>query len=324
MLFSPFAGAIAMMRGGPAANAAQPQATSEAPTPKPKRLNKCIELLEQGQPIYYTMATGGYDEGKKLAQTWADMIIYDMEHGPLDLVGLEGFMRGLVDGGPTKSGHRTPAVVPQLPVGGWDEATVQASYWMFHQCLDMGVHGIHLCHAGTAGAVRTMVRSVRYPFNRIGVDPECPEGRRGSGGQARAAKIWGIPVPDYLKKADVWPLNPEGELLLGIKCEDKYALVNCEKSCAVPGIAFAEWGPGDMAMSMDSMANHHEPYDPNSVMGRAKARVFAAAKANRLYFLNSANVDDIEDMIKAGVMIGAGNEAAAEKGRRFTKRTMPW
>jgi 4-hydroxy-2-oxoheptanedioate aldolase len=323
MLLSPFAGAVAMMRGKTVRAAANPQATSATPEAKPKRLNKCIELFEQGQPIYYTMATGGYDEGKKLAQTWADMIIYDMEHAPLNIVGLQDFMQGLVDGGPTKSGHRTPAVVPQLPVGGWDEETVQASYWMFHQCLDMGVHGIHLCHAGTPGAARVIVRSVRYPFNRIGVDPECPEGRRGSGGQARAAKIWGIPVPEYLKKADVWPLNPEGELLLGIKCEDKYALVNCEKTCAVPGLAFAEWGPGDMGMSTGNLGGH-EPYPPDSVLGRAKARVFAAAKANHLYFLNSVNVKNIEDMIKAGVMIGAGNEAAAEKGRQFTKRTMPW
>jgi len=320
---TPFAGSLALLRARRTATPASPQADGQTPAAKPKRINKCIELLEQSQPIYYTMATGGYDEGKKLAQTWADMIIYDMEHAALDLVGLQEFMKGLVDGGPTRSGHRTPAVVPQLPVGGWDEATMQASYWMIHQCLDTGAHGIHLCHAGTAGAARVMVRSARYPFNRIGVDPECPEGRRGSGGQARAAKIWDIPVPEYLKKADVWPLNPDGELLLGIKCEDKYALVNCEQTCAVPGLAFAEWGPGDMGMSTGNLGGH-EPYPPDSVMGRARARVFAAAKANHLYFLNAANVNNIEDMIKEGVMIGAGNEAAAEKGRQFTKRTMPW
>lgn len=323
ILMTPLAGTLAWLGRKRTALAVTRQADAPAAGNKPKRINKCIELLEQGQPVYYVMATGGYDEGKKLAQTWADMIIYDMEHAPLNLWGLQEFMKGLVDGGPTKSGHRTPTVIPQLPVGGWDEATVQASYWMFHQCLDTGVHGIHLCHAGTPGAVRTMVRSVRYPFNRIGVDPECPEGRRGSGGQARAAKIWDMPVPEYLKKADVWPLNPDGELLLGIKCEDKYALVNCEASCAVPGIGFAEWGPGDMGMSFGVLGKH-EPYAPDSEMGRARARVFAAAKANHLYFLNSENVNNIEDMIKEGVMIGAGNQAAAEKGRQFTKRTMRW
>jgi hypothetical protein len=36
------------------------------------------------------------------------------------------------------------------------------------------------------------------------------------------------------------------------------------------------------------------------------------------------NVDDVEAMIKEGLMVGAGDEAAPEKGRRFTKRSMPW
>ncbi len=30
------------------------------------------------------------------------------------------------------------------------------------------------------------------------------------------------------------------------------------------------------------------------------------------------------DMIKEGVMVGAANEQAAEVGRKYTKRQMPW
>lgn len=288
---------------------------------KTRRVNKAIELLEQGQPVYYTMAKGGYKEGRALAQTWADIIIYDMEHGPLNFPGLYDFMQGLVDGGPTKSGHRTPAVIPQLPVGGIDETTMLANYWMVFLALDMGVHGIHLCHAREPGAIRRMVQASRYPFNRIGT--EIAEGLRGSGGQGYGAKIWGISVPEYLRKADPWPLNPEGELLLGIKVEDRHALANTEQSTAVPGLGFAEWGPGDMGMSLGFI--NHKPHTPYPVeMQRARARVLAASKANHLFFLNAVNVNNIEDMIREGVMIGAGNEAAADKGRRFTKRKMPW
>ncbi len=288
----------------------------------PKRLNKVIELLELGQPTYYTMAMGGYDEGRKLATTWADFIIYDMEHGPFDVAALREFMRGLVDGGPTKSGHRTPAVIPQLPVGGWDEATMRANYWMVQQVLDTGAHGIHLCHAVDPGAIRVMVEAARYPFNKKGSGEALGEGRRGSGGQARGAEIWGISVSDYLRKADVWPLNPEGEILLGIKIENKHALANTEKNTKVPGIAFAEWGPGDMGMSMGYPQAHDAPYPVE--MQRARSRVMDACKTNKLFFLNSVNASNIEAMIREGVMIGAGNEEAAEKCRRFTKRTMPW
>jgi 4-hydroxy-2-oxoheptanedioate aldolase len=292
------------------------------PSAKPQRINKAIELLEQGQPVYYVMGTGGYKEGRAAAQTWADIIIYDMEHGgPLDFAGLQGYMKGLVDAGPTKSGHRTPAVIPQLPVGGLDEATMMSNYWMITQALDMGVHGIHLCHAREPGAIATMVQAARFPFNRIGTGVK--EGLRGSGGQGHGASIWGISVQEYLRKADPWPLNPEGELLLGIKVEDKYALANTEENTAVPGIGFAEWGPGDMGMSMGYTDLKSEDTYPVEML-RARARVLKASKANHLFFLNSVNADNIESMIREGVTIGAGDEAAAEKGRRFTKRTMPW
>ena len=36
------------------------------------------------------------------------------------------------------------------------------------------------------------------------------------------------------------------------------------------------------------------------------------------------NADNVVDMIKEGVMIGAGNQQAAETGRKHSKRTMPW
>src|SRR6478672_2838079 len=86
-----------------------------ADAPKPKRINRAIELLEQGQPIYYTGShegtEGNYEQGVKDAQTYADYISYDMEHAPFDVKGLSDYMKGLVKGGPTKSGHKTPAVI---------------------------------------------------------------------------------------------------------------------------------------------------------------------------------------------------------------------
>src|SRR5882757_9389937 len=87
-------------------------ATSLAQTPKPKHINRAIELLADGQPIYYTGShsgtTGTFEQGVKDSQTFADYISYDMEHAPFDVAGLADYMRGLVQGGATKSGHRTP------------------------------------------------------------------------------------------------------------------------------------------------------------------------------------------------------------------------
>ena len=99
----------------------------------PNRVNRAIELLEQDQPIYYTGGHTGanlsYEDGKEMACTWADYINVGMEHGSFDMPGLDQFMRGLVDGGPTNSGHRTPAVVVEVPVDGGSEDIVRANAW---------------------------------------------------------------------------------------------------------------------------------------------------------------------------------------------------
>jgi 4-hydroxy-2-oxoheptanedioate aldolase len=299
---------------------------ASAEGPKPKRINRAIELLEQGQPIYYTGShegtEGSFEQGVKDAQTWADYISYDMEHAPFDVKGLAEYMRGLAKGGPTKSGHRTPAVIVNLPVNGTDEATVRANAWMFHQVLATGVHGILLCHADAPGAVRAFVEAVRLPIHKQGVDKGLSEGRRGVHGAPTAAAIWGVSSDTYLEKADAWPLNPDGELLLGLKLEDKYALANADQNLSVPGIAFAEWGPGDMALSLGVRNSGRGPMPV--AMQQARAKVLAATKTHKIFFLNTVSPNDVIDMIKEGVMVGAGGQQAADIGRKFTKREMPW
>src|SRR6195256_3894635 len=287
-----------------------------AQAPTPKRINRAIELLAQNQPIYYTGShegtEGNYEQGVKDAQTYADYISYDMEHAPFDVKGLADYMRGLAKGGPTKSGHKTPAVIVNVPVNGTDEATVRANAWMFQQVLATGVHGILLCHADAPGAVRAFVEAVRFP---------AFGGRRGVHGNPTAARIWGISADEYGEKADAWPLNPKGELLLGLKLEDKYALENADANSKVPGVAFAEWGPGDMAFSL-GVKNGPGPLP--ALMQAARSKVFAATKASKIFFLNTMNADNVVDMIKEGVMIGPASQQAAEIGRKYTKRTMPW
>jgi 4-hydroxy-2-oxoheptanedioate aldolase len=291
---------------------------------KPKRVNKAIELLAEGQPIYYVGGSGGYNEGKKLAQTYADYINYEMEHGALDFTALRQFMQGLVDGGPTKSGHRTPAVIATLPVLGIDEMHMRANFWVAQQALCCGIHGILLCHARDPEAVKWLVRSARYPRAKP-VVPALGEGLLGNGSQGFASRIWGISAAEYMKKADPWPLNPEGEFLLGLKIEDRHALANADKVAAVPGIAFAEWGPGDMGISLDLPDGHGANETLHPQMREARAKVLAACKKNKLAFLNTVRLGDVEEMIKEGVMIGSGGgPETADKGRKFTKRTMPW
>lgn len=297
-------------------------ASASVASAAPHRVNKAIELLSQGQPVYYTQSRGGYEEGKALASTWADYINYELEHGAFDMTKLREFMRGLVDGGPTASGHRTPAVIVSLPVLGLDEASMRANLWMVQQVLAAGVHGVLLCRARSPEAVRVFVAATRYPFHRQAVDEGLEEGLRGSGSQSFAAGIWGISTEEYLRVADPWPLNPEGEILLGVKIEDRHALENAEATTKVPGVGFAEWGPGDMGFSYGFLKREPGPFP--EVMQQARARVLRATKEAGVLFLNSVSLEDVEAQIDEGVMIGAANEETAARGRRYTKRPQPW
>lgn len=287
------------------------------------RINRAIELLEQGQPIYYAGAgEQSFAGGVKAAQTHADYLCYEMEHAPFNVDRLNDYMRGLIEGGPTRSGHRTPAVVVTLPTDGTDETVIRANAWMVKQILATGVHGIILCHAESPAAVRALIESVRYPFHRVGVGAGLGEGRRGSGGQGQAASVWGVSVDEYLERADVWPLNPRGEVFIGLKIEDRRALTNVEETLAVPGIAFAEWGPGDMSMSL-GFASYQQSVGSHE-MNEARARVFAACRAHNVAFLDGVQPDTVVDFIKEGGRVGLGTPETLEIGRRYTGRTMPW
>jgi 4-hydroxy-2-oxoheptanedioate aldolase len=308
--------------------AATSAAQTPSQTPKPKRINRAIELLEAGQPIYYTGSHSGtagtFEQGKLDAQTWADYISYDMEAAPYDIEGLKAYMEGLAAGGPTRTGHRTPAVIVNLPVRGTDEATIRANAWMVEQVLATGVHGILLCHATTAGAVRALVEAVRYPNRMQGVGQQgLQEGRRGEHGAATASKIWGVTREEYEQKADTWPLNPDGEILLGVKIEDKYGFANTDEIVKVPGIAFGEGGPGDMTLSF-GFKRGDERLNP------VENKIFAAAKTQHLYWLGigeswsgGRTEAGIETGIKSGLMIGY-DESTATIGRKFTNRPLPY
>jgi 2-keto-3-deoxy-L-rhamnonate aldolase RhmA len=264
------------------------------------------------------------------------------------MTGLAEYVRGMVDAGPTRSGHRTPAVIVEAPVNGIDAAHVRYNAWQFRQILGRGVHGILLCQAESADAVRAFVESCRYPHNAIGTDPKIPSplarlegarraaqggsdangrnwlgiGTRGRGSEASAAPVWGLSVEDYMERCDPWPLNPKGELLLGVKLESPEGVANCEEIIAVPGLGFAEIGPGDLSLSLGYRTIPREPFPPE--MQQARERILAACRKNGVAFLQGCTPDNIIVRIEEGVRVVAGHsEEAAARGRAHQKRKMP-
>ena len=164
-------------------------------------INKCIDLLKQGQPFYATHTPElSYDAGVDMAQTWADMILVDFEHHHFDIGGLGQFMKGLTAGGPTASGHLTPTVVTTLPHSAITVEEVRYNAWQMRHALSTGVHGLLHTHARDPEAVKWFVAACRYPFQTLARDV-IPEGLRGGGGQGRPAELWGMSAREYVERA---------------------------------------------------------------------------------------------------------------------------
>jgi 4-hydroxy-2-oxoheptanedioate aldolase len=289
-----------------------------------RHVNRVIDLWLEGQPVYYAQISGGgYDKGRELAATKADYITYEMEHGPLDFKELREFMRGLVEAGPTRTGHKTPPVIVTLPISGTTDA-LRANAWMIQQALAAGVHGILLCNAESPEAARLMIEAARYPFAPR-VDG-LAQGTRGNGSQGYAATMWGVTAQEYMRLADPWPMNPDGELLFGLKIENPRADANVEASVRVPGIAFAEWGPGDHGFYLLGRPGTYQGGgEAHPAMAAVRRRVLDATKAAGIKFLNACTEANVIDQIKDGTMICTGGDTpAADKGRAFTKRAGPW
>jgi 4-hydroxy-2-oxoheptanedioate aldolase len=201
------------------------------------------------------------------------------------------------------------------------------------------VHGVILCRAESADAVRAFVEACRYPHHSSGVDPALPSpvermrgaaraagaalgiGSRGRGSEATAAPIWGLSQEEYLDRCDPWPLNPAGELLLGVKLESPEGIAQCERILAVPGLGFAELGPGDLGLALGYRAVPRQPYP--SEMQEARDRVFAACRKHGVRFLETCDPANIVAKLDEGVRVVAGHdEATAKIGRAHQKRAM--
>ena len=185
------------------------------------RLNRIIEKLENGKPAYSD-----------------DWVFIDMEHSPFLLDQLVVRLNDL-------RGRPRPRLTPmiRIPVEGGDDPR-----WAVKQILDLGAFGIIFPHIDTKEHALTAVQSMRYAPQRGAKYPE-PFGKRGYG-PAGAVRYWGLSTPEYLRRADLWPLNPDGELFAMVMIESAEAVKNIDEILKVPGVGSTLIGPHDLSVSL--------------------------------------------------------------------------
>lgn len=219
---------------------ATPYADPAGATAGGDRLNHLIERIEAKEfGIGPFSAVRDANNARILGGSKLDFIIIDMEHNPYDAETLKQFiynMRALDGSFPV-----TPVV--RIPINGREAGQNQ---WVFKQLLDAGAMGIMLPQVNSAEDAMAAVRAMRFPPVVDDAAPE-PRGQRGYGGPAGA---WGLGAADYVAKADLWPLDPQGELVLIVQIETVEAIENFEEIMAVPGVGAAFVGPADLHADM--------------------------------------------------------------------------
>src|ERR1700674_4254870 len=186
------------------------------------RLNGAIKALEQGKPTFTTFSPAEIGAAQAVGAAPYDAVVFEMEHSPYDIRSLRDCMQYMLDRAQIlRSSSLAPPVAPfvRIPPNGGE-----LNQFIAKQVLDIGVYGIVWPHVSTVEEAGNAVQACRYPRPRSAPYYE-PAGKRGDA-QRSAARYWGISQPDYYKRADTWPLNPEGEILVVIMCEEVRAIRN--------------------------------------------------------------------------------------------------
>jgi len=282
------------------------------------RLNGVIRAFEQGHPAFSTFVTADVDSALAFAGSRYDGIVFEMEHNPWDIRALRDSLQYLLNRGQiVQSGSLAPAVTPivRIPANGEEK-----NQWLAKQALDLGAYGIVWPHISTVDQAYNAVGACRYPRLKSAPLYE-PAGIRGDG-PAFAVRYWGVTQQQYYSRADVWPLNPHGEILVILMIEDTQGIANLSDILKkVPGIGAILIGEGDLSQEL----GHSRQYNHPSVL-EAMAQVVRTCKEHNVP-VGHPHVDpnNVERILSEGyrflMAAPTRSYAALDKGRQLAGRT---
>jgi 4-hydroxy-2-oxoheptanedioate aldolase len=282
------------------------------------RLNGVIGALERGQAAFCTFVQADVDAALAIATSRYDGIVFEMEHNPWDVRALRDSMQYLLNRAQiVQAGSLAPPVTPlvRIPPNG-DEK----NQWFAKQALDLGAYGIVWPHISTVDQAYNAVAACRYPRLRSAPLYE-PAGIRGDG-PAGAVRYWGLTQQQYYARADVWPLNPQGEILVILMIEDTQGITNLSDILKrVPGVGAILIGEGDLSQEL----GYPRQYDHPSVLD-AMAQVVATCGQYDVP-VGHPHVDarNVERILGEGyrLLVAAPTRsfAALEKGRQLAGRS---
>lgn len=220
------------------------------------RLNSIIRLLEQGGiPVTAFASPPTVENAIALSTTSYDGVVFESEHSPYDIAALRDCLQYMLNRRQiVERNTLAPAVTPliRIPANGGE-----MNQWLAKQVLDIGAYGVVWPRISTAQEAYNAVQACRYPRPKSAPAYD-PAGLRGDAPMA-AARYWGLTLQEYYSKADVWPLNPAGEILVVLMCEDVQAIDNLPEILKVPGIGVVLIGEGDLSQNLGYPRQYEHP-----------------------------------------------------------------
>jgi 2-keto-3-deoxy-L-rhamnonate aldolase RhmA len=301
------------------------------------RHNRVIALLESKQPVFglYAPSNRRFPGAQgaapatppkspaELAQEAAgyklsDFVFDGSMEGDFDKAYpvFADFAKGLAGAGiiaRQPSLHLTHPMIVKTPELRPDLAAAQVA---IGRQLNLGVSGVMLVTVETAAEARAGIAAMRFK-SKGGVRPDDVGG---------APAVWGMSEAEYRRKADVWPLNPEGELINWTIVESKTGLANLKEIAAVPGIGVLWPGAGTLRGIFSTTGADGKRVLDEAAWENAIQSVLAACKANNIACGFPANATDIETRMKQGFNVfvmnwGDAGFKTVEAGRKIAGRT---
>ncbi len=303
-----------------------------------RRLNPVVELLAQKKPVFglYAPANrrgrGGVVPAdapppktpaelvkEALAYTRADYLFDGSMEGERTFDAsystFADFVKAMADAGavdrtPTLRLHhplfvKTPEIAPDPAL---------AAQRIARQ-LDLGVTGIVLVGVESAEEVRTGLAAMRFK-SKGGTRPD---------NVGTAPALWGMSDKEYREKADLWPLNPKGELVNWTIVESKEGLAHVREIAAVKGIGVLLPGAGTLRGVFSTTDSTGRRVVDTQAWEAAIQQVLAACKEFNVPCGYPATATDIEERMKQGFSVfvinwGDAGFKAVEIGRKVGGR----
>jgi len=181
--------------------------------------------------------------------------------------------------------------------------------------LNAGVAAISFVHVDTAKELEQGISAMRFA-SKGGTRPEAI---------GDAPKYWGLTEKEYREKADVWPLNPNGELLAWAIIETPEGIANLREIIQVKGLSAIIIGAGTLRGVFTNTVDGQRVRD-EVAWEAANQKILATCKEFKMPCGFPAYATDIEERYKQGFrvfIIQAFNESgfqAVEIGRKLAGR----